>query len=72
MVGTQQMGEECKVIKRGKGLKAVSNFSWSYFISKHLLNRYKFISSHLSIKDTSSYQNHIDQRLNYSSSLIIM
>ena len=26
------------------------HFSWSYFISKHLLTRYKFIPTHLSIK----------------------
>ena len=32
------------------GFKAVSIFSWSYFISEHLLTRYKFIPTHLSIK----------------------
>ena len=30
---------------------AVSILSWSYFISKHLFTRYKFILTHLSIKD---------------------
>ena len=54
------------------GFIAVSIFSWSYFISEHLLTRYKFIPTHLSIKDISLYQNHRNLRLNYSSSLIIM
>ena len=29
---------------------AISILSWSYFISKHLFTRYKFIPTHLSIK----------------------
>ena len=54
------------------GFIAVNIYSWSYFISEHLLTRYKFIPTHLSIKDISLYQNHRNLRLNYSSSLIIM
>ena len=41
----------------------VSIFSWSYFISELLLTRYKFIPTHLSIKDISSYQNHRNHKL---------
>jgi hypothetical protein len=53
-------------------LIAVNNFSWSYFISKHLLTKYKFIPTHLSTKDTSSYQKPRNHKLIYSLSLIIM
>ena len=54
------------------GFIAVSIFSWSYFISKHLLTRYKFIPTHLSKKILKNPTHTKEPQVNYSSSSIIM
>jgi hypothetical protein len=43
MVGTQPVGEICKVNKGRLGFSAVSILSWSNFISKHLFTKCKYI-----------------------------
>ena len=72
MVGTQQAGEECKAFKERLRFIAVSILSWSYFISKHLFTRYKFIPTHLSIKIIKDPTHTKEPQVNYSSSSIIM
>ena len=54
------------------GFIAVSIFSWSYFMSEHLLTRYKFIPIHLSIKIIKDPTHTKEPQVNYSSSSIIM
>ena len=72
MVGTQQAREECKAFKERLRFIAVSILSWSYFISKHLFTRYKFIPTHLSISiNDPTFQNQ-EPQVNNSSSSIIM